>query len=129
MGVFNQSGSNQRGAVGDFMNQAWGRVEANAPTLLRQVLGETDVGSIGGLLTKLQQAGLGDKVASWLGNGSNLPITAEQLRDALGDEHVQQIANSLGLPTDKILDMLSQHLPAAVDKMSPNGTLEEPAAD
>jgi uncharacterized protein YidB (DUF937 family) len=64
-------------------------------------------------------------VASWLGNGANLPVSVDQLRAALGDEHVRQLAASFGIPVDQLLAQLSQHLPAAVDQMSPNGTLEQ----
>ena len=47
--------------------------------ILTQVLSRTDLGSIGGLLQRLQQSGLGAQVASWLGNGQNLPISVDQL--------------------------------------------------
>ncbi len=93
--------------------------------ILSQVLGKTDLGSIGGLLQQLQQSGLGPQVASWLGNGANLPVSVDQLKDALGDPHLRQLAAQLGLPVDQLLGQLSQHLPGAVDHMSPHGTLEE----
>jgi uncharacterized protein YidB (DUF937 family) len=93
--------------------------------ILSQVLGKTDLGSIGGLLQQLQQSGLGPQVASWLGNGANLPVSVDQLKDALGDQHLRQLATQLGLPVDQLLGQLSQHLPGAVDHMSPHGTLEE----
>jgi uncharacterized protein YidB (DUF937 family) len=93
--------------------------------ILSQVLGKTDLGSIGGLLQQLQQSGLGPQVASWLGNGANLPVSVDQLKDALGDPHLRQLAAQLGLPVDQLLGQLSQHLPDAVDHMSPHGTLEE----
>ena len=93
--------------------------------ILSQVLSRTDLGSIGGLLERLKQSGLGPQVASWLGNGQNLPISIDQLKTALGDEHVRQLATQLGLPVDQLLDQLSQYLPGAVDQMSPKGTLEE----
>ena len=58
--------------------------------------------------------------ASWLDkNKDNLPITPEQLRTALGDQHVQQIAKSLGIPMDKVLDALAKFLPAAVNAAGP----------
>jgi len=92
--------------------------------ILSQVLGKTDLGSIGGLLQQLQQSGLGPQVASWLGNGANLPVSVDQLKDALGDPHLRQLArNSASRST--MLGQLSQHLPDAVDHMSPHGTLEE----
>jgi len=95
------------------------------PAILAQVLGNTDLGSIGGLLQQLQKSGLGPQVASWLGNGANLPVSADQIRAALGDERVRQLAASFGIPIDQLLGQLSQHLPAAIDQMSPNGTLEQ----
>jgi uncharacterized protein YidB (DUF937 family) len=42
-----------------------------------------------------------------------LPISEEQLRAALGDEHVQQLAKSLGIPVDQVLPALVAHLPQA----------------
>ena len=93
--------------------------------ILSQVLGKTNLGSVGGLLQQLQQSGLGPQVASWLGNGANLPVSVDQLKDAMGDQHLRQLATQLGLPVDQLLNQLSQHLPGAVDHMSPHGTLEE----
>jgi uncharacterized protein YidB (DUF937 family) len=77
-------------------------------------------------LQQLQQGGLGGQVASWLGNGENHAVSADQLRSALGNEQLQQMARSAGLPIDKLLATLSQQLPQTIDKMSPNGTLQEP---
>lgn len=94
------------------------------PALLSNALAQG--GGLQGILAKLQAGGLGDQVNSWVSAGANLPISAEQIQSALGDQHVQQIASSLGIPTDGILAFLSQHLPAAVDHATPNGAL--PAA-
>jgi uncharacterized protein YidB (DUF937 family) len=95
--------------------------------LISGVLGQTDVGGLQGIVTKLAASGLGPQVSSWLGNSANLPITADQLRAALSDEHVQQIARHFNLPVDQALQLLAQHLPAAVDHASPNGTLPQGA--
>ena len=100
--------------------------EARAlPAVLSRVLAGTDLGSVGGLLQSLQQGGLDRQVASWLGNGNNLPISPDQLRNALGDDRLRQMAAAAGLPIDQLLNALSQKLPDAVDQMSPNGTIEE----
>ncbi len=102
-----------------------GQVEAAAaPALVSALLAKTDLGSLQDIVAKLQAAGLNDQVHSWLGNGSNLPVTADQLRSALGNQQVQQIARQLGLPVDQALQVLSQHLPTAVDQASPNGTIQ-----
>jgi uncharacterized protein YidB (DUF937 family) len=81
-----------------------------------------------GLLDRLEQTGFGNQINSWLGNGPNQPISVDQLRTALNDEHIQQFSQSLGIPSDKVLSFLSAHLPAAVDRQSPQGTLQPVAA-
>jgi uncharacterized protein YidB (DUF937 family) len=128
MGLLDELGSGLKGVVGQVLGGAAGNGDANTlPALLSQVLGKTDIGSVGGLVAKLQEGGLGSQVSSWLGNGANLNIGPDQLRAALGNDRVKQIADAVGLPTDKILAVLSEHLPGAIDKMSPNGTLQEPS--
>ena len=112
-------------SFGGALKGALGQVEADAvPALISEVLAKTDVGDLQGLVTKLQQGGLDEQVRSWLGNGANLPITADQLRAALGNEQVQQLARELGLPIDGALKLLAEHLPAVVDQASPNGTIQ-----
>lgn len=78
------------------------------------------------MMQQLSDGGLGEQVKSWLGNGSNLPISPEQLQAALGSDKVREIAGQLGIPVAGALQLLSTHLPQAVDQMSPNGKLETP---
>ena len=102
-----------------------GQVEAAAmPALISAVLAKTNLGNLSGIVSQLQQGGFATQVQSWLGNGANMPVTADQLRAALGNEQVKQIAQHLGLPVDQALSMLSAHLPDMVDKASPNGELQ-----
>ena len=96
---------------------------AAAPGLISAVLAKTNLGDLNGLVTQLQQGGLNDQVKSWLGNGANMHITPEQIRAALGNEQVKQIAAHFGVPVDAALKMLAEHLPATVDQASPNGKL------
>jgi uncharacterized protein YidB (DUF937 family) len=101
-----------------------GQVEAAAvPALLSAALSKTNLGGLQGLVTQLQQGGLGPQVQSWLGNGQDLPVTAEQLRGALDNEHVRQIAQHFGIDPDTALNLLAEHLPGIVDRASPQGTL------
>ena len=100
---------------------------ASLPDILSQMLGKTDLGSIGGLLQKLQQSGLGPQVASWLGNGQNLPISADQLQQVLGSDTVKQLAARFNIPVDQLAKVLAQQLPTAVDHASPNGKLPHTA--
>jgi uncharacterized protein YidB (DUF937 family) len=83
-------------------------------------------GGFQAVLTRLNDAGYGAQVNSWLGKGPNMPITSEDIESALGNEHLKQIAATLGIPMDKVAGLVAQHLPAAVDTASPNGTLQQP---
>jgi uncharacterized protein YidB (DUF937 family) len=118
-------GSALKGLAGQAGQQEAGQQEGapGLPDILAQVLGKTDLGSLGGLLQQLEQSGLGAQVASWLGNGQNLPVTIEELRNALGEQPLRQLANQFDLPVDELLRHLAQHLPDAVDGLSRNGSL------
>lgn len=81
-------------------------------------------GGLNGVLAQLQSAGLGDQVSSWLGNGSNLPISAEQIQAALSNEQLSKLAASFGIDVSQVSQVLAQHLPNAVDQASPDGQLK-----
>jgi uncharacterized protein YidB (DUF937 family) len=57
--------------------------------------------------------------------GENGGIKPEQIEAVLGNQTVQQIAQKLGIDTDKVASTLSQLLPQVVDQLTPGGNLEE----
>jgi uncharacterized protein YidB (DUF937 family) len=103
---------------------ALGQLEAAVvPMVLSEVLGNGGQGGLSAIVAKLEQAGLGDQVKSWIGNGQNLPITAEQLQQVLGSEKVKELAARFNIPVDELAKVLAQQLPLAVDHASPDGKL------
>jgi uncharacterized protein YidB (DUF937 family) len=86
-------------------------IGGEAHQALDSALQDSPLGGVSGLLTQLQQGGLAGEVQSWC-SGGGLPVNSDQIRAALGEEHVQHLASSLGIPTDQVLGVLSQHLPA-----------------
>jgi uncharacterized protein YidB (DUF937 family) len=107
---------------------ALGQLEgAVLPVVLSEVLGNGGQGGLSAIVAKLQQAGLGDQVKSWIGNGQNLPITAEQLQQVLGSDTVKQLAAKFNIPVDQLGPILAQMLPKAVDQASPDGKLPHTA--
>jgi uncharacterized protein YidB (DUF937 family) len=108
---------------GGLLKGVAGELGKQAPTILSQVLANS--GGLQGVADKLQKAGLDKQVASWLSDGKNMPVTKEQLRAALNDKDLQQIARSMGVPVDQALDVLSKYLPDAVDQASPNGQIQK----
>jgi uncharacterized protein YidB (DUF937 family) len=97
------------------------------PVVLSEVLGNGNQGGLSAIVAKLEQAGLGDQVKSWIGKGQNLPITADQLRQVLGSDTVKQLAARFNIPVDQISEILAQQLPTAVDHASPEGKLPHTA--
>jgi uncharacterized protein YidB (DUF937 family) len=76
-------------------------------------------GGLEGLIAKFQQGGLGEIAQSWISTGPNLPISPDQLGQALGPETLSQ----LGAGGKDMLGPLSQLLPQLVDGLTPNGQL------
>jgi uncharacterized protein YidB (DUF937 family) len=97
------------------------------PVVLGEVLGTGDWGGLNAIVAKLQQAGFGEQVKSWIGNGQNLPITADELKQVLGSDTVKQLAARFNIPVDQITEILAQQLPTAVDRASPDGKLPHSA--
>lgn len=82
-------------------------------------------GGVQGLVSMLQQHGLGGAVQSWVGTGANESVSSDQLGQALQGGGlgalVQEAAGKLGVDPGTVLGGLSQVLPQAVDHMTPDG--------
>jgi uncharacterized protein YidB (DUF937 family) len=80
-------------------------------------------GGLSSLVQKFESQGMGNIVQSWISNGPNQSITADQLHQVLGGDAVTQLASKFGLNPQELVQKLSQVLPAAVDKMTPDGVV------
>lgn len=85
-------------------------------------------GGLPALIEKFQQGGLGHVVASWVGSGENLPISAAQVQQVLGSEFVVGLARQFGLDSQALAEQLSTLLPQVVDRMTPDGRMPAPGA-
>ena len=98
-----------------------------ATTLLNSYIEKQ--GGLQNVVSQFQKNGFGDTMKSWISQGQNLPITADQIHQALGSDTVKALAAKMGLPADKIAEMLAQYLPQAIDKVTPDGKLPSRAAE
>ncbi|MBT9460109.1 MAG: DUF937 domain-containing protein [Rugosibacter sp.] len=80
-------------------------------------------GGLSGLLQTLQQGGLAEAAKSWVSTGQNLPVSAEQIQSALGNDTVKNLAAQFGLNTEQMSGHLAELLPQVVDKLTPNGSI------
>jgi len=80
-------------------------------------------GGVQGIVAQLEQQGLGGTVRSWVGNGANQPLTAEQIHQAFGSDAVKQLAAKVGLSPEELAAKLATILPQAIDKLTPGGVV------
>lgn len=116
MGLFNQ-------IIGSLAGNTQG---GSSP--LQSILGAVlanQQGGLSGILSQLEQAGLGSIAQSWVGNGPNQSISPDQLRSAFGEDRVQDMANQAGMAPHDFLSQLSQHLPRVVDHATPDGQVPD----
>ena len=99
-----------------------GLVSAAVLPLIQKTIEEH--GGVQGIVSQFEKSGFGTMVQSWVGTGANSPVNAEQIQQALGADTLQKLAEKTGLPHDEIAHTLAEALPAAVDKMTPNGAIE-----
>jgi uncharacterized protein YidB (DUF937 family) len=81
-----------------------------------------ELGGLQGMLDKFNQAGLGNVLNSWIGTGSKLPISGDQLASVLGPDNLDKLAGQVGLDGSQLSDQLAQVLPGLVDRLTPQGT-------
>jgi uncharacterized protein YidB (DUF937 family) len=80
-------------------------------------------GGLQGVVNEFERNGLGATVRSWVGTGPNQPIAPADLQRALGPDLLQQLSAKSGLSVEDLTQKLSQVLPQAVDRMTPDGTI------
>src|SRR5262249_12407552 len=80
-------------------------------------------GGLNDLLKHLQAGRTGEAVDSWVGSGRNKAIAPKDLANALGSDKVNALLAQTGMSRDELLNALSQYVPQAVDRLTPQGRL------
>jgi uncharacterized protein YidB (DUF937 family) len=80
-------------------------------------------GGLGELVDRFKQSGHGETAESWVGTGSNKPVTPPQIEQAIGPDVLETLSKQTGLSREELLARLSRELPDAVDKYTPHGRL------
>ena len=78
-------------------------------------------GGLQKLISGFQQQGMADKADSWVSTGDNKPVSGSEMRVALGEQEVQQVAQQAGISEDEAADVLAKVVPEVVNNLTPNG--------
>src|SRR5271170_3664344 len=89
-----------------------GAVGAGVVTALTSLIQQH--GGVQGIVTQLEQQGLGNTVKSWVGTGANQPISPDQVHQVFGGA-LTAIAAKMGMTPQELAAKVSQHLPEAID--------------
>lgn len=82
-------------------------------------------GALGALVEQFRNAGHGGAIDSWIGRGRNERLPPRQLAEALGPEALDELEVETGMNREQLLSELSDELPDAVDKLTPDGRLPD----
>ncbi len=82
-------------------------------------------GGLTGLLDKFRQSGMAQHADSWVGNGPNMNISADQVQQALGSSSIGQIASQLGISNGQASSAMARILPELVNHLTPNGQIPD----
>jgi len=75
-------------------------------------------GGLGGVLDAFRNSGMAAHADSWAADGPNLPVSGDQVEQALGSPIIEMIAARLGLSPDQAKATLSQLVPAITSRMA-----------
>jgi len=91
------------------------------------LLNDPQTDGLQGLVGAFEEQGLGNLIASWIGSGENLPISAAQLQSVLGSERIAGLAQQFGLSANDLSGQLANRLPELIDRLTPQGAIPEGA--
>ena len=107
--------------MGLFDGLLGGIIGGGMVTVVSQILEKH--GGLQGVVSEFERNGFGPTVQSWVSTGPNHPISSDAVQRVLGGDLLQQLAARSGMSVPELSQKLSQVLPQAVDKLTPEGTI------
>jgi len=113
--IFSGQNNNPGGGAGDLLKGGLGGLLSGGAA------GSVLSGGLSDLIKQFQNSGQGDVANSWIGKGPNKAISADDLASALTPDQIKTLTAQTGLTREQLLAGLSQHLPEAVNQLTPEG--------
>jgi uncharacterized protein YidB (DUF937 family) len=110
--------------LGRLTGQPSGGQRGNALLDLATTLIQGHPGGLAGLVQQFTDAGLGREASSWVSTGQNLPISAEQISQVLGQGNVRSLGENFNLSSESAAAGLASLLPALIDHLTPKGQVD-----
>jgi len=94
----------------------------NISEALGSLLGGNGDLDIASLVQKAMNGGLAEAVQSWIGQGDNLPISADQVSALFDSDQIAAFAEKLGVGEESAKQAIADALPQVVDQATPEGS-------
>jgi uncharacterized protein YidB (DUF937 family) len=99
-----------------------GAVGAEMVTVVNSLIQQH--GGIQGVVTQLEQQGLGGVARSWIANGPNQAISPAQITQVFSNSGLlAELAAKTGMNPQDLASKLSTALPQVIDKLTPHGSI------
>lgn len=92
---------------------------------IMELINNPQTGGLSGLAQTFKDKGLADTISSWIGTGKNMPVSADQIKEVLGDDQIRQISKNAGVSQKEASEGLAGMLPEIIDKLTPDGKVPE----
>jgi uncharacterized protein YidB (DUF937 family) len=115
----------QGGSICDIIKKNPQLVAAAVSMLSTKQASVGGTGGLDGIVNAFQRGGMGDVMSSWIGTGTNQPISPGQLSDVLGPDMMSQFGKAAGVPGHEAGSVLASLLPALVNGLTPQGRLPQ----
>ena len=114
-------------AVPGGLGSGGGGLASIAMAVISMLLSQRGSGGSGGSGGALGSGsgGLGAQTRSWVEPGQNENVSATQVREALGDDAVDEVAARAGVSREEAADGLAGLLPQLVDGLTPEGRVPD----
>jgi uncharacterized protein YidB (DUF937 family) len=114
-----------RDKIGDAIRGVGRGTDPNNPQggLMDQLSKGVSGTALGDILDRFRNAGAGAKVDSWVRQGPNEPIDKHEVESAIDEETLSSLSQQTGLSREELIARITQVLPEAVDKMTPDGEI------
>ncbi len=82
-------------------------------------------GGISAVLGKLTGAGMGTQANSWISQGANQPVPADQVSALFNPSDIAQMANQFGASHGEVQNAIATLLPQVINSLTPSGDLSQ----
>jgi uncharacterized protein YidB (DUF937 family) len=86
-------------------------------------------GGLQGLLGALNQGGMAQQAASWVGTGQNQGVSGDMLKSVLGSGVLGNLGAQHGMDANQVSSGLASMLPELINQMTPKGDVPHNAND